>query len=77
MMADFPEEQLWNRPAGVASPAFHLQHLSGVLSRLFTYARGESLSPAQREALKAEDAPSRPGRHGGGARRRVSVSRSI
>jgi uncharacterized damage-inducible protein DinB len=59
IMADFPAEKLWNRPAGVASPAFHLQHLSGVLSRLFTYARGEGLSPAQRDALKAEDAPPR------------------
>ena len=48
-MADFPEEKLWERPAGVASPGFHLQHLSGVLSRLFTYARGESLTPAQRD----------------------------
>jgi len=60
MMANFPEEKLWIRPAGVASPGFHLQHLSGVLSRLFSYARGEALSPAQREALKLEDAPSRP-----------------
>lgn len=60
MMANFPEDQLWSRPAGVASPGFHLQHLSGVLSRLFSYARGEALSPAQREALKLEDAASRP-----------------
>jgi DinB family protein len=60
MMEGFPEEQLWSRPAGVASPGFHLQHLSGVLSRLFTYARGEALSPEQREALKLEDAASRP-----------------
>src|SRR5581483_4427112 len=44
----------WERPAGVASPGFHLQHLSGVLDRLFTYARGEGLDQAQLEALKAE-----------------------
>ena len=43
LMKDFPEEKLWDRPAGVASVGFHLQHFSGVLSRLFTYARGESL----------------------------------
>jgi uncharacterized damage-inducible protein DinB len=32
-----------------------------VLNRLFTYARGESLDAAQREALSAEQQPSRPG----------------
>jgi hypothetical protein len=60
MMANFPEEKLWSRPAGVASPGFHLQHLSGVLSRLFTYARGEALTPAQRDALKGEGAALTP-----------------
>ena len=59
MMQDFPEQKLWDRPAGVASVGFHLQHFSGVLSRLFTYARGESLDAAQREALAAEQEPSR------------------
>ena len=54
MMKDFPEEKLWSRPAGVASVGFHLQHFSGVLSRLFTYARGESLNPDQLKALAAE-----------------------
>ena len=61
MMQDFPEQKLWDRPAGVASVGFHLQHFSGVVSRLFTYARGESLDAAQREALAAEQEPSRPG----------------
>jgi uncharacterized damage-inducible protein DinB len=59
LMAGFPEQKLWERPAGVASVGFHLQHFSGVLSRLFTYARGESLDAAQREALAAEQEPSR------------------
>jgi uncharacterized damage-inducible protein DinB len=59
LMKDFPEQKLWDRPAGVASPGFHLQHFSGVLNRLFTYARGESLDAAQREALAAEQEPSR------------------
>jgi len=54
LMVDFPEERLWIRPAGVASPGFHLQHLSGVLDRLFTYARGESLDSKQLEFLSAE-----------------------
>ena len=47
----------WNaRPAGVASAAFHVRHISGVIDRLFTYARGEALSEAQFEALRAEGA---------------------
>ena len=54
MMSDFPEKLLWERPAGVASPAFHLQHLTGVLDRLFTYARKESLTVMQLDALKIE-----------------------
>jgi hypothetical protein len=54
VMAGFPEERLWSRPGGVASAGFHLQHLSGVLDRLFTYARGESLNDAQLKALEAE-----------------------
>jgi uncharacterized damage-inducible protein DinB len=59
LMEDFPEQKLWERPAGVASPGFHLQHFAGVLSRLFTYARGEPLDAAQRDALAAEQEPSR------------------
>lgn len=47
----------WNaRPAGVASAAFHVRHMAGVIDRLFTYARGESLSEAQFAALKNEGA---------------------
>ena len=56
-MADFPDDGLWQRPADVASVGFHLQHLAGVLSRLFTYARGEMLSEQQLEALQAEGKP--------------------
>lgn len=48
-------EAEWNaRPAGVASSAFHVRHIAGVIDRLFTYARGESLSPAQFEAIRGE-----------------------
>ena len=48
----------WNaRPAGVASAAFHLRHIAGVVDRLFTYARGESLTEEQFAALRAEGAP--------------------
>lgn len=54
MMVDFPEIFLWVNPAGMASPAFHLQHLTGVLDRLFTYARNEALDQAQLDYLAAE-----------------------
>jgi uncharacterized damage-inducible protein DinB len=57
ILLDFPDPKLWERPAGVASVGFHLQHLSGVLNRLFTYARGESLDPAQLDALRTEEKP--------------------
>ena len=56
-MPGFPEHVLWERPANVASVGFHLQHLTGVLNRLFTYARNEQLSSAQLAALKAEGTP--------------------
>jgi uncharacterized damage-inducible protein DinB len=48
-------EAQWNaRPAGVASAAFHLRHIPGVIDRLFTYARGGTLSPEQFTALRGE-----------------------
>jgi uncharacterized damage-inducible protein DinB len=47
-------EQLWARPGGAASVGFHLQHVTGSIDRLLTYARGEKLSDAQLEALQAE-----------------------
>lgn len=50
----FPEARLWDKPAGSASVAFHLQHLAGVLDRLFTYAKGEQLSQLQSNALQKE-----------------------
>ncbi len=51
-------EEQWNaRPANVASAAFHVRHMAGVIDRLFTYARGESLSDVQFAALRAEREP--------------------
>lgn len=45
----------WNaRPAGVASAAFHLRHMTGVIDRLFTYARGDALSESQFASLRLE-----------------------
>ena len=54
LMKDFPDALLWQRPAGVASVAFHLQHILGVLDRLFTYSNGVALSSDQLSAIKAE-----------------------
>jgi len=54
LMKDFPDALLWQRPAGVASVGFHLQHLTGVLDRLFTYALGKSLDAHQLRYLKME-----------------------
>jgi len=56
-LADFPDALLWERPAGVASVGFHLQYLTGVLDRLFTYARNEKLSEEQRAWLSREGKP--------------------
>ena len=51
-------EAQWNaRPAGVASAAFHVRHIAGVVDRLFTYARGTSLNAEQLAALRVERAP--------------------
>ncbi|RXG23341.1 hypothetical protein [Leeuwenhoekiella aequorea] len=37
-LSDFTDNQLWLKPAGRASIAFHLQHITGVLDRMMTYA---------------------------------------
>jgi len=50
----FPNSLLWERPYEVASVGFHLQHLTGVLDRLLTYARQESLTDGQLAYLKTE-----------------------
>ena len=48
-------EPQWNaRPAGVASAAFHVRHIAGVIDRLFTYARGNALSTEQLAAIRSE-----------------------
>jgi len=63
LLHDFPEELLWQHPAGVASVGFHLQHLKGVLDRLLTYARGEVLSEEQLNYLYAEGKPAKQAQH--------------
>jgi hypothetical protein len=54
-------DALWSRPGGAASVGFHVRHATGAMDRLFTYARGEMLSGAQRAALVRETAPEEQG----------------
>ena len=49
-----PAEHVWRRPGGAASIGFHVRHAGGALDRLFTYARGDALSEAQRAAIRVE-----------------------
>lgn len=51
----FPESLLWEQPAHCASVGFHMQHITGVIDRLLTYAEGNTLSEAQFAKLKAEN----------------------
>jgi uncharacterized damage-inducible protein DinB len=50
-------QRIWTRPANAASIGFHVLHAIGSLDRLFTYARGASLSDAQRQDLARESQP--------------------
>ena len=54
LMQDFPNALLWAKPAGMANVAFHIQHISGVLDRMATYARAEKLNDLQFDYLKNE-----------------------
>ncbi len=60
LAARVPDEQVWNRPGGAASIGFHIRHTGGALDRLFTYARGESLTEAQKTFLRTEGEPGSP-----------------
>ncbi|MEO8945250.1 MAG: DinB family protein [Gemmatimonadaceae bacterium] len=57
-MVDGLTDAEWNaRPANVASCAFHVRHITGVIDRLFTYAQGGQLSPEQLAAIRVEGEP--------------------
>lgn len=60
LMENFPEVLLWQKPASVASPGFHLQHMKGVIDRLFTYAKGNLLNAEQLQYLQQEGEPASP-----------------
>ena len=57
MVAGLTEEEWNRRPGGVASAAFHVRHMAGVIDRLFTYARGQALSAQQLAAIPLEGSP--------------------
>ena len=57
LLATVPDSHVWQRPGGAASIGFHLRHTGGALDRLLTYARGESLSDAQKQFLRTEEEP--------------------
>ncbi len=54
----FPDSKLWVKPAGLASVGFHLQHMKGVLDRMFTYAVSKSVDENQLTYLTSEGIPS-------------------
>jgi uncharacterized damage-inducible protein DinB len=57
LVAGLSDEEWNRRPGGVASAAFHVRHITGVIDRLFTYARGQALSSDQLAAIPLEGGP--------------------
>lgn len=51
------DEQLNQRPNGIAPVAFHLRHIARSMDRLLTYAEGATLDDAQTSLLKSELEP--------------------
>ncbi|HEX2629845.1 MAG TPA: DinB family protein, partial [Chitinophagaceae bacterium] len=51
---NIPDDKLWMKPNDNASAGFHLRHMTGVLDRLFTYAKGKQLSDEQLKYLVLE-----------------------
>jgi hypothetical protein len=60
LASQVPADLVWQRPGGAASIGFHVRHTAGALDRLFTYARGETLTDAQRSAGRDEGTPGEP-----------------
>ena len=60
LVAKVPADHVWQRPGGAASIGFHVRHTGGALDRLLTYARGETLTDAQRAFARTEGDPGNP-----------------
>jgi uncharacterized damage-inducible protein DinB len=48
------DEEIHQRPASLASVAFHLRHIPGSIDRLLTYAEDRELTDEQIQTMKAE-----------------------
>jgi uncharacterized damage-inducible protein DinB len=70
-----PASVLWAH-RGAATAGFHLMHLAGALDRLFSYARGEALTDAQKAAARAE-AQDQPELDGAALAARVSAAVAV
>jgi uncharacterized damage-inducible protein DinB len=57
VLEDLTPERLWHVHPNAPSIGFHVLHAIGSLDRLFTYARGEALTDAQRQLLVEESQP--------------------
>ncbi|MGI9626036.1 MAG: DinB family protein [Longimicrobiales bacterium] len=62
LVAPIGKTRLWVKPGGAASIGFHVLHLTGSTDRLFTYARGDSLTDGQRAQLAVEKEGGDPSR---------------
>jgi len=51
------EQQIWERPRGLAPVGFHIRHIAGSVDRLMTYLTGAQLSSSQLTALDYEMEP--------------------
>lgn len=51
---DLTSEEIWMKPNGAASFAFHLRHIAGSIDRLLTYAQSGKLNSEQFAELAAE-----------------------
>jgi uncharacterized damage-inducible protein DinB len=77
LLSSLGDAQLAARPGGAASIGYHVRHAVGSLDRLFTYARGEQLSEAQRVALSREKGAESPGALEVAAMFDAAVSRAL
>lgn len=53
--ADLSTDELYSRPSGAPSIAFHLKHIAGSTDRLLTYAKGGELTEGQLAYLRHEE----------------------
>jgi uncharacterized damage-inducible protein DinB len=51
------DDELNERPGGIAPVSFHLRHIARSMDRLLTYAEGRQLAPEQINAMKQEMDP--------------------